>query len=86
MIEQAGSRRHNARKPARDKCWRELLAVWCDLGGEPHGLGAATFIRAASLPVMGSAVPSLASIVQWLERRQNATVSAVKPLRGRGTR
>ena len=35
VIEPAGSRRDNARKTARDQFWNELLAIWCDLGGEP---------------------------------------------------
>ena len=39
LIEQAGSRRDNARKTARDQFWNELLAIWCELGGKPTGSG-----------------------------------------------
>ena len=35
----------NARKPARDQCWNELLAIWCELGGKPRGKAAAEFLR-----------------------------------------
>ena len=45
-------------KIARDRCWEELLTIWCDLGGEPSDKAAAQFIRAASLPVMASAIPT----------------------------
>lgn len=69
QIEQAGRRGDNSRKPARDQCWNELRARWCELGGRPRGLAAAKFVRLASLPVMNSAVPDLASIIQWLKRR-----------------
>ena len=74
MIEQSGSRGDNARKIARDQCWSELLEIWCNLGGKPHGVAAADFIRTASLPVMK--VPPLASVVQWLERRRKKTGKA----------
>ena len=77
QIEQAGSRRDNARKPDRDEFWNELLAIWCELGGKPSGKAAANFLIAASKPVMGSAVPTLKSVVQWLERRQNKTAKTV---------
>jgi hypothetical protein len=70
QIEQAGQRGDNARKTARDHYWSELLAIWCDLGGKPHGVEAAEFLWVASRPVMGGAVPAHKSIVQWLERRR----------------
>ena len=70
QIEQAGSSRDNARKPDRDQCWSELLAIWIDIGGKPHGVAAAEFIKLASLPVMNSTVPNLASVVQWLKRHR----------------
>ena len=78
QIEQAGSSRDNARKTARDQCWNELLAIWCELGGKPSGAAAASFLIAASKPVMGSAVPTLKSVVQWLERRRNKTAKTVR--------
>jgi hypothetical protein len=77
QIEQAGKQRDNARKAARDNCWNKLLEIWCDLGGKPSGAATARFLRAASKPVMGSAVPTLTSVVQWLYRRQNKTVRTV---------
>ena len=86
LIAQAGSPRHNARKIARNQCWEELLTIWCDLGGEPSDKAAAQFIRAASLPVMGSAIPTPASIVKLLERRQNGTAKTVNPVLRRATR
>ena len=70
QIAQTGSRRDNARKPDRDRCWTELRAIWIDIGGKPHGEAAAEFIKLASLPAMNSAVPARKSIVQWLERRR----------------
>jgi hypothetical protein len=74
QIEQPGQRGgDNARKTARDHCWSELLAIWCDLGGKPRGVAAAEFLWVASKSVMGDAVPSHKSIVQWLERRWRAT-------------
>ena len=69
QIEQAGHRGDNARKTARDHYWSELLAIWCELGGKPHGVAAAEFLWVAS-PVMRGAVPAHKSIVQWLERRR----------------
>ena len=33
------TRRDNARKPERDEFWTQLLAIWCDIGGKPHGWG-----------------------------------------------
>jgi hypothetical protein len=69
QIDQAGSSRDNARKTARDQCWNELLAIWRELGGEPRCIAAAEFLKLASLPVMGSAVPDLASVRRWLTRR-----------------
>ena len=70
QIEQAGTRRDNARKLDRDQCWDQLTKIWCALGGKPHGAAAADFLMVTSLPVMASAVPTLKSVVQWLERRQ----------------
>ena len=72
MIEQAGTSRDNARqsKAARDQCWKQLLAIWRELGGKPTGKAAATFLWAASKPVMGSAVPDAPSIRRWLERHR----------------
>ena len=70
QIEQAGQRGDNARKSDRDHCWNELLAIWCELGGKPHGVEAAEFLWVASKPVMRGAVPAHKSIVQWLERRR----------------
>ncbi|MET4152004.1 hypothetical protein [Bradyrhizobium barranii] len=69
QIEGAGQRGDNARKTARDQCWSELLAIWCDLGGKPRGRAAAEFLWVASKPVMGKAVRSFMSVVRWLERR-----------------
>ena len=70
QIKQAGQRGDNARKTARDQCWNELLAIWCDLGGKPRGVAAAEFLWVASRPVMRDTVPAHKSIVQWLERRR----------------
>jgi hypothetical protein len=70
QIKQAGSREGNARKPARDQCWDELLVIWCELGGKPSGKAAGSFLLAVSTPVMGSAAPNIAAVVQWLKRRQ----------------
>jgi len=86
QIEQARQRGDNARKPDRDHCWNELLAIWCEFGGKASGKAAASFLMAASKPVMGSAVPDITSIMRWLERRQNKTVNKVKPVRRRATR
>jgi hypothetical protein len=69
MIDRAGSSRDNARKTARDQCWGELLAIWRELGGKPRSIAAAEFLKLASLPVMGSAVPNLKSVRRWLDRR-----------------
>lgn len=68
QIELAGRRGDNARKAARDHCWSELLAIWCDLGGKPRGVEAAEFLWVASRPVMHGAVPAHKSVVRWLER------------------
>jgi hypothetical protein len=73
QIKQAGSREDNARKPGRDRCWYELLSIWCELGGKASGLAAATFLMVASKPVMYSAVPDIASIMRWLRRQAGAT-------------
>ena len=74
LIAQAGSPHHGARKIARDQCWSELLTIWCDLGGKPHGTAAAKFLRAASLPVMRDDVAlDPPTIVQWLKRRRRKT-------------
>jgi hypothetical protein len=75
QIKQAGERGDNARKTARDHCWSELLAIWCDLGGKATGKATASFLIAASRPVMGSAVPDITSVMRWLERRQNKTAN-----------
>jgi hypothetical protein len=69
QIEQAEQRGDNARKTARDQCWSELLAIWCDIGGKPRGVAAAEFLWVASRPVMGKAIPAHKSVVQWLKRR-----------------
>jgi hypothetical protein len=80
MIDQAGSRRRgNARKPARDRVWTNLLEIWCEFGGKATGTAAALFLRAASLPMMGGAVPDIPSIMRWLKRRQRRTTTVVKP-------
>jgi hypothetical protein len=72
MIDQAGSRqRGNARKSARDQVWNELLAIWCEFDGKETGTAAARFLRVTSLPLMGSAVPDIPSIMRWLKRRQS---------------
>jgi len=70
QIAQCASSRDNARKPDRDQCWDELLAIWCDIGGKPHGVAAAEFVKLASLPVMNGGTPFVASIRRWLERRR----------------
>jgi len=70
-IAQAGSRRGNARKTDRNWFWNQLLAIWCELGGKESGAAPADFLMLASLPVMGSAVPTFTSVMQWLERRRN---------------
>ena len=67
-VKQARRREDNSRKPARDKCWKELRAIWCELGGEPLGDAAAEFLKLTCLPVMNSAVPDRKSIVKWLLR------------------
>jgi hypothetical protein len=70
QIRQAGERGDNARKTARDHCWSELLAIWCDLGGTATGKAAASFLIVASKPVMRSAVPDITSVMRWLERHR----------------
>ena len=40
----------------------DLMEIWCDLGGKPSGAATARFLRAASKPVMGSAVPTFTSV------------------------
>jgi hypothetical protein len=87
QIEQAGRREGNARKPDRDQCWNDLLAIWCELGGKPSGAATARFLKAASKPVMGSAIPTFTSVVQWLDRRQNKVAETVaKPVLRRAAR
>jgi hypothetical protein len=71
QIERARSRSDNARKPDRDQCWNELLALWVGIGGHAHGEAAAEFLKLTSLPVMNGAVPARKSIVHWLERRRH---------------
>ena len=66
IIEQTGSSRDNARKTTRDQFWNELLAIWCELGGKQTGKATANFLIAASKPVMGSAIPTFASVTRWL--------------------
>jgi hypothetical protein len=66
------TRRDNARKTERDQFWTDLLLLWCDIGGKPHGLAAARFLIAASKPVGADA--SINTVLQWLERRKE-TVS-----------
>ena len=86
MIEVVGSRSPNA-KVARDQFWDELLAIWCELGGEPSGAAAAAFLKVASVPVMGSAVPDIPSIMRLLKRRQNKIAETVtKPVLRRSAR
>ncbi|WP_426615367.1 hypothetical protein [Bradyrhizobium sp. McL0616] len=74
-IEKANQRGDNARKADRDDYWNELLAIWCELGGKASGKAAASFLGAASKPVMGSAVPDITSVMRWLERRQSKAVA-----------
>jgi hypothetical protein len=83
MIEQAGQRGDNARKTVRDQCWSELLAIWREHGGKASGK-AASFLEAASKPVMGSAVPDITSVRRWLERRKTAN-KVTKKVRRRAT-
>jgi hypothetical protein len=78
MIEAAPKQQANARKSDRDRCWGELLAIWVELGGKPHGSAAADFLRAASKPAMGSVVPTYASVVKWLGRRQGKSTKPVR--------
>jgi hypothetical protein len=86
-IEQAGERGDNARKTARDYCWNELLTIWCEHGGKATGKVTASFLIAASKPVMRSAVPDITSVMRWLERRQSKTANEVtKKVRRRATR
>jgi hypothetical protein len=86
-IAQAGSRRGNARKTDRNSFWNQLLAIWRDLGGKERGVAAAHFLMVASLPMRAGAVPTFASVVQWLERRQKKTAKPVaKPMLRRATR
>jgi hypothetical protein len=75
QIEQAGQRGDNARKTARDNCWNELLAIWCELGGKASGKATAGFLIVASKPVMGSAVPDITSVMRWLERHRDKTAN-----------
>ena len=76
QIEQAEQRSRNS-KPDRDECWEELLAIWGDIGGKPRGAAAADFLMLASLPIMGSTVPTFAAVVQWLERRRQKAAKAI---------
>lgn len=77
QIKRAEQRGANARKTDRDQCWEELLAVWTDIGGKPHGAAAADYLILASRPIMGSAVPSHAAVVQWLDRRRQKAAKAI---------
>jgi hypothetical protein len=77
QIKRAEQRGANASKPDRDQCWEELMVIWGDIGGKDGGAAAADFIMLASLPIMGSTVPSHASVVQWLDRRRQKAAKAV---------
>jgi hypothetical protein len=86
MIDRAGSRqRGNARKPARDTVWAELLVIWCEFGGQPTGTAAAHFLFTASVPRINSAVPDIPSIMRWLKRRQSKPAENTKPVLRLGT-
>jgi hypothetical protein len=61
----------NAKKPDRDQFWAMLLAIWCNLGGKPHGAAAAKFLTEASNPPVSNDVPNLAAVVLWLNRRRD---------------
>ena len=61
----------------RDLFWRDLLAIWCEIGGEETGAKAADFLIAVSVPVFNAmprgaqdAVPDRPSVIQWLSRLQ----------------
>jgi hypothetical protein len=54
-----------ASKPERDRFWKELLAIWCEIGGKETGAAAADFLIGASvMPVQHTAV------VEWLRLRR----------------
>ncbi len=42
----------------RDLFWSDLLAIWCQIGGEATGADAADFLIAASKPVMAARLPT----------------------------
>ena len=60
----------------RDLFWSDLLAIWCQIGGEETGADAADFLIAVSAPVFNAmpdgardAVPIAGTVNQWLWRR-----------------
>ena len=64
------TRRDSARKPERDEFWTDLLVLWCDIGGKPHGLAAANFLNAASKPVGADA--NITTVLRWLDRQKES--------------
>ena len=73
------TRRDNARKTERDQFWTTLLVLWCDIGGQPHGLAAARFLIAASKPVGADA--SINTVLRWLERRKESVSKLITEIR-----
>jgi hypothetical protein len=78
------TRRDNARKTERDEFWTTLLVLWCDIGGQPHGLAAARFLIAASKPVGADA--TIKTVSQWLQRRKETVSKLIADLTPRSLR
>ena len=78
------TRQDNARKTERDEFWTTLLVLWCDIGGQPHGLAAARFLIAASKPVGADA--TIKTVSQWLQRRKETVSKLIADLTPRSLR
>jgi hypothetical protein len=79
QLAQAKRRQDSARKAARNHCWEELLTIWCELRGQPHGAGAADFLMTTTLPVMFDEVPRFRSVLRWLARRFAGIRATINP-------
>lgn len=68
----------NASKTNRQQLWTDLLAIWCEIGGNESGADAADFLIAASTPVIPREMPSRNAVIEWLRARR-ARVSRNEP-------
>jgi hypothetical protein len=86
------TRRDSARKPERDVFWTDLLLLWCDIGGKPHGLAAARFLIAASKPTVSAdasiktkkpvgAGASIKTVLRWLDRGKETVSNIIEDAR-----